>query len=243
MICYLRDMWRPLTRAAPMDRDWMDKTPNAFAYRCLPLSIANAHGWEVLNEHPFTAYWDGSIGTDAVHIMGTDGAPAPHTVHSHFGSGIITFSLVGLFRLEPNWDLWVCGPVNRPKAGVYPLTGCVKTDEGGHTFTMNWMFTDPRRLVRWEKHEPFCHIFPIPRDLLDGIQPEFRQMDKDPEVKADFEAWSRQRDQLLSDFRQGKVGPKDWGKAYTQGTLPRGGKFQHGHRTKLRLPNFKDAKP
>jgi hypothetical protein len=26
----------------------MDASPEAFAYRCLPLNIANAHGWGIL---------------------------------------------------------------------------------------------------------------------------------------------------------------------------------------------------
>ena len=38
----------PPIRAAPSKREWMDKTPDSFAYRCLPLSIANAHGWDQL---------------------------------------------------------------------------------------------------------------------------------------------------------------------------------------------------
>ena len=31
-------------RPAPADREWMDNIDQRFAYRCLPLSIANAHG-------------------------------------------------------------------------------------------------------------------------------------------------------------------------------------------------------
>ena len=30
-------------------RAWMDATPHSFAYRCLPLTVANSHGWEILN--------------------------------------------------------------------------------------------------------------------------------------------------------------------------------------------------
>ena len=33
-------------RPAPVERDWMDATDQRYAYRCLPLSIANAHGWK-----------------------------------------------------------------------------------------------------------------------------------------------------------------------------------------------------
>jgi uncharacterized protein DUF6065 len=35
-------------RPAPVEREWMEATSQRFAYRCLPLNIANAYGWEVL---------------------------------------------------------------------------------------------------------------------------------------------------------------------------------------------------
>ena len=50
LTCFLHPGWQPLIRPAPARRDWMDATPESFAYRCLPLDIANAHGWELLNQ-------------------------------------------------------------------------------------------------------------------------------------------------------------------------------------------------
>ena len=59
LVCYLHAGWAPLIRPAPATRAWMDATPEAFAYRCLPLNIANAHGWEILSPCGFEAVWDG----------------------------------------------------------------------------------------------------------------------------------------------------------------------------------------
>lgn len=36
---------------APTQRTWMDATDDRFAYRCLPLNIANQHGWWLLCTH------------------------------------------------------------------------------------------------------------------------------------------------------------------------------------------------
>ncbi len=44
---------------ADLQRDWMDATPNRFAYRCLPLSIVNQTGWWICNPVGFTATWRG----------------------------------------------------------------------------------------------------------------------------------------------------------------------------------------
>ena len=38
LICYVHPAWRPLIRPALHTRAWMDATPEAFAYRCLPLT-------------------------------------------------------------------------------------------------------------------------------------------------------------------------------------------------------------
>ena len=36
---------------APLRREWMDTSADRYAYRCLPLLIANQAGWLALNNH------------------------------------------------------------------------------------------------------------------------------------------------------------------------------------------------
>ena len=62
LICYLHDGWEPAIRPAAPRRSWMDVTPEKFAYRCLPLDIANAHGWEILAPAGVHARWNVSGG-------------------------------------------------------------------------------------------------------------------------------------------------------------------------------------
>ena len=47
--CFVEDGADFRMRPAPHRRDWMDESPDRYAYRCLPLAIANTHGWELLN--------------------------------------------------------------------------------------------------------------------------------------------------------------------------------------------------
>jgi hypothetical protein len=112
LICYPTSEQPPKIVAAPLGRDWMDRTRDGFAYRCLPLNIANAHGWLLLNTVPFVAQWDGGSGLDAVTITAGGGAIL---ASSHFGSGVLTFHLNALFRTEPGYDLMVTGPLNEPR--------------------------------------------------------------------------------------------------------------------------------
>ena len=68
LICYVFDGWHPLLRPAPQERDWMDKTNDTYAYRCLPLSIANTHGWQLLCYCDFEVWWTGGPKLDDLRI-------------------------------------------------------------------------------------------------------------------------------------------------------------------------------
>ena len=69
LTCYLHEGWRPKIRPAEPTRPWMDQTPESFAYRCLPLNIANAHGWEILAPAAFDAYWNGGAAISDVIVQ------------------------------------------------------------------------------------------------------------------------------------------------------------------------------
>jgi hypothetical protein len=105
----------------------MDATPESFAYRCLPLNIANAHGWEVLTPFGFDAVWDGGSGTEAITIRLEPGAEPARGPVSLFGQGVITFHVEAILRTPSGWDMWVCGSPNRQKDAIAPLTGVVET--------------------------------------------------------------------------------------------------------------------
>ena len=160
LICYPTSGAAPKLAPSPVERDWMERTNAGFAYRCLPLNIANAHGWLILNAAPLIAEWDGGMGVEAVTVQGAT-PDASIQADSHFGSGVLTFTVGALFRTEPGWDLLVTGPFNRPKDAIQPLTGIVETDWAPFSFTMNWKFTRKFAPVAFERDEPFCMIFPI----------------------------------------------------------------------------------
>jgi hypothetical protein len=243
LICYLHPGWEPLIRPAAPTRDWMDATPEAFAYRCLPLNIANAHGWEVLCPCSFQARWWGGTGTEQVEIrLPSDVKPELAPV-SLFGSGILTFHVAGLFRTPPGWNLWVGGSPNRPKDWVYPLTGIIETDWAPYTFTMNWRFTRSYRWVRFEAGEPICFFFPVQRGYLEAVTPRFVSMKDAPEVLDQFKAWSASRDAFHAQMAQAvpQAGSDKWQKHYYRGVDPAGQPGSASHQTKLRLADFAPA--
>jgi hypothetical protein len=239
LICYLHPGWAPLIRPAPATRAWMDATPESFAYRCLPLNIANAHGWEILTPSGFTAGWTGGDGLDAILIAGDAGSEAPAI--SVFGRGGLTFHVNFLFRTPPGYDLFITGPINRPKDGIAPLSGIVETDWAPFTFTMNWMFTRPNMLLRFEEGEPFCHVFPVRRGEIEAMDTQMRDLASDPELKAQYETWSKSRNTFNDELKKpgSQAQAMKWQKHYYRGQDAAGQDAGiEDHRTKVRVKPF-----
>jgi len=243
LICYLHPGWAPLIRPAPATRAWMDATPESFAYRCLPLNIANAHGWEVLSPCGFEAIWDGGPATGSVTLKLDEGTAPERAPVSLFGQGVITFHVEGLFRTPPGWNLWVGGSPNRPKDAIQPLSGVVETDWSPFTFTMNWRFTRARHCVRFEAMEPIAFLFPVQRAALEAFSPRFAPIDDDPALKSRFAAWSRERDAFHAKMsaQTPAAGTDKWQKHYYRGVDIAGETLIDDHRAKLRLAPFDTA--
>jgi hypothetical protein len=221
----------------------MTATPDSFAYRCLPLSIANAHGWEILSPCGFRARWTGGAGAEAVEIVLDPGADPKSAPTSLFGSGTVTFHVEGIFRTSQGWNLWVGGPPNGMKDGIAPMAGVIETDWSPYTFTMNWRFTRPDVWIRFEENEPFCFFFPTPRGVLDGLRPELRPMEDEPALLRAFSAWSAARAAFQAWVQRNKPkAPADqWQKLYYRGLHPQGEAGAADHQSKLRLAPFRQA--
>jgi Family of unknown function (DUF6065) len=241
LICYPTSGDPPKIVAAPVERDWMDRTDQGFAYRCLPLNIANAHGWHLLNPVAFVAQWNGASEAGAVDLF-AHAADSPLLASSHFGYGVLTFNVNALFRTEPGYDLLVTGPLNQPKDGIQPLTGMVETDWSPFTFTMNWKFTRKHSPIAFERDEPFCMIFPLKRGLVEEVEPEIRAIETDKEVCEAYFAWANSRRDFNKELRLAgsPAQAQKWQKDYFRGKASFG-TAPGDHRTKLKLREFKPA--
>lgn len=241
--CYVYPDWEPRIRAASSRRDWMDATPEGFACRCLPLNIANAHGWELLSPCGFEAEWNGGSAVNDV-IIRLDPGTAPGRVPvALFGQGVLTFHVEGLFRTAPGYNLWVGGSPNTGKDGIAALGGIIETDWSPFSFTMNWRFTRPHHVIRFEENEPFCFFFPVERRTLVETRPRIAPIQEDPDLKQRFEAWSKARDSFHADVAaHPPEAPADkWQKHYYRGVYTTGATGAPDHQAKLRLSEFEGS--
>src|SRR5256714_12504458 len=203
-------------RPARRERKWIEETEKKFAYRCLPLVIANQYGWEILSTHHFRATWDGTSDADGLVVENLSGDGLLHA-SSHFGAGVLTFQIPFIFRTPEGWNLMVRGPTNNPKDGIGPLDGVVETDWAHSTFTMNWRFTRACT-VEFARGEPICLLFPIQRGALESFRGELRALESNQEFEKQYQEWSASRDRFLLGLEKEKphIVAQGWQKDYFQ---------------------------
>lgn len=228
----------PVIRPGVVKRAWMDESPGRFAYRCLPLTIANSFGWELLSPATFEATWNGGMRQSDISITVLSGDA--DAVTSHFGTGVITFHAGYLFRTEAGISLMAMGPPNSPKDAISALAGVVETSWAPYPFTMNWRFTRPDTTVRFDEGEPFCFIVPVSIGMLEATRPEIADLASDPKTRAKYEEWVQSRASFISDLKvEGSDAQADkWQKRYSRGLQPDGTPTPYEHSSAVTVREF-----
>src|SRR5579872_6951255 len=238
--------YAPQVRSARAKRKWMDDFPDRHAYRCLPLSIANAFGWEVLCPIPVEIRWNGGMAKEDIQVIGLKelpgGAPVEHFCRSNFSRGIITFHLDYVIETEPDWGILATGPLNDPKPTVAPLAGVIETDWLPYPFTMNWQLMQPGT-TRFEEGEPFCFFLPVPLRKIPTTELEISRMTDDPELEARHNQFRDARNSFMGRIEAGdeETIKEAWQRHYFVGRHPDGA-LAPEHLNKLRLKDPVDKR-
>ena len=224
---------------AATDREWMDQSGNRFAYRCLPLVIANQSGWIIRCPTDFSVRWNGGSKITDVKVRLPRGS-GENRIFSHFGEGVLTFSLPYLFRTPHGVNLWVKGPSNWIKDGVQPLEGVVETDWSETTFTMNWKLTRKNHTVRFEQGDPICMIVPVPRGLAESLEPIRQPLPSNRKLAQAYESWADSRTVFNKELAHNDEATvkSGWQRDYMLGMNAAGKPFAE-HQTKLHLGRFR----
>lgn len=234
-----------IIRPANPKRPWMDVAGNKNPYRCLPLSMANSWGWEVLSPAKFTAEWNGGQHPNDVKVTVYDGYMAPD---GYFGEGTLTWHTGYVFRTPYPYGLYVTGIPNNPKPNAIPLSGVVETHWLAYTFTMNWRFTQPGKFSM-DIGEPFCQIFPVDMNTFEDVDAEIISMEDDAEFRDRYWEWNISRQIFLKETEMGEHDATVWQRHYFQGVNPpdrskcpihmnKDGDEESNHRTKPNVPEF-----
>ena len=237
LFCYEPEPGRVEIRPASHRRRWMDETPEGSAYRCVPLSVANAQGWEIVCPVTVAARWNGGARLRDIDISFPEGTGTlpDNFVESHFGSGIITFNPLLIFRTPPGYDLWVGGTPNEAKDAIAPLTAIVETDWMPFTFSMSWRFTRKNQWVRFARGDAFCFVMPVKREAIEDFTPLLRPLSADPQLMQTYADAKEQRGLGLFEAKASERF-QGW---YSRGFQPDGsGEAIADHRAKSRPRTF-----
>ena len=228
-------------------RDWMEETPSKYAYRCLPLTIANQTGWFIRNPVGFTATWRGRNDPAGIEFI-FDSNPTLWSawINNQFGQGVITWNTPFLFRTKPAGSrLLVIGPANSFKHAIQPLTAVIESDWISMSFTMNWKFTAAHVPVRFEVGEPLFQVIPIATNIcgdLEEADVTYMKLDEDPEVARSYREWSQGRREFHEKKARGEVHQQAWQKDYFSGRDASGREAAPEHMTKVKPPEVKRRK-
>jgi Family of unknown function (DUF6065) len=225
---------------ASADRHWMDEGTRGWANRCLPLRIANANGWFVLNPAAIEVEWNGQRALDALTIKSNAGEDS--LAQSMFGFGIITFVIPYLFRTPAGVNMLARGPANQPKDGIAPLEGIIETDWLPFAFTMNWQVTRPGVKIRFEQGEPIAMLTPLRRGDTESFMPEIRNLTSEPALQEKFDRWLLDRQEAARLKQESNYQAKVKQGHYIRGEDHAGARATE-HQANLKVKQFVEIEP
>jgi hypothetical protein len=198
--------------------------------------MANQCGWNIINEAHIELEWNGGVHPDDLTIRVANVQPRMFLPKSHFGHGIVTWSIPFLFRTSESTNLLVTGPFNEPRAGIASLSGIVETDWSNATFTMNWQVTTPHLKIHFGPGDSICTLIPIQRNYLERFDPEIRPLNSDPDLESGYLEWKASR----QDFNKELIHTPaiKWQRHYFTGKNV-DGTAAVDHQTQLKLKQFR----
>lgn len=223
-------------------REWMDNTTGRFAYRCLPLVMANQLGWVVRSPGTFSVKWGGKVGVESLTIRHTEGPEEfRRNVLSHFGHGIVSFMFPWVFRTPPGVALLVRGATNFWVHNAHPLDGLVETDWISTTFTMNWQMTSLNREAWFRKGDPIAMLTPMRVDTAEGLTARMDDLATNLRLREEVNTFNRKRGETAranrEKFERGEKDHQSYELDYMHGQTP-SGVSTDGHRTNIKLHRF-----
>ena len=163
------------------ERDWFVQ----HAYFCLPLTMANQHGFIVRSLYDFWVKWNGGQTAEDIAIRkrpeDRDLFNA-QLVQSHFGMSTVTIQNTWTFRTPKGINLMVVTPPNFAIDGIAHMAAVIETDNLRRDFTFNLRVTRQDEEIFIPKGSPIGCVLPYPRHFIDQYKVKLASEILEPEV-------------------------------------------------------------
>jgi hypothetical protein len=188
-------------------RKWMTQTKEKFAYKCLPLTIANQYGYAVLSPADFTVVWSGGSSKESIDFQITsDDERMARNLHRYFGEGTFTIHLDFIIKTPEGFSTYIRGVPNETKKGITSLDAIVETDWLPFTFTYNFLITEPGTYT-FKKNEPLFIFFPIERSTVEKFSIQEDKIENNQLFLKDFQDYARARSKAINTIPENGKSP------------------------------------
>lgn len=169
----------PVVQQSRIKRDWMDDTYNKHAYQCLPMTVANVSGWELVLDEDLVVIWEG--GNSVVKVL-SGGTQKDRQVAHPSMIGIISLSTGWAINTEEGYATWVTGSPNYFIDGAVPLAATIPSSWWPDEVQMNWKITKVNEPVTFPAGTPYCFFTIYPEALLESVEFEVSNIWDKPEL-------------------------------------------------------------
>lgn len=181
-------------RPGVVQRDWMDETQARHAYQCLPVTLANTRGWELLLPQEVVVQWDGEASIPEV----LAGGSIAYFGEDAYARDLVEQSIVGTVSFSSDWAIQtpegygvlVSGAPNYFVDGAVPHTALVP-GWWPDPVNMNWRITKKCEPVVFPKGMPYMFFQIVRPNLLSEVDFTVLNAWDDPERMASRSEYSR----------------------------------------------------
>jgi Family of unknown function (DUF6065) len=157
----------PEIRQSRINRDWMDGTYKKHAYQCLPMTVANVYGWELILPHDVVAQWDG--GNTVPKILEGESYGGRQLAYGGI-VGMVSFSTGWIFGTEPGYETFISGSPNYLRDDAQALSAIIPSSWWPDEFQMNWKINKVGEPVTFEAGMPFMFFSIFESTVLENVE-------------------------------------------------------------------------
>ena len=206
----------------------MDDTYNKHAYQCLPMTVANVSGWELVLDEDLVVIWEG--GNTVVKVL-SGGTQKDRQVAHPSMIGIISLSTGWAINTEEGYATWVTGSPNYFIDGAVPLAATIPSSWWPDEVQMNWKITKVNEPVTFPAGTPYCFFTIYPEGLLESVEFEVSNIWDKPDL---IESRVKYSDMKMKNQEEN---PWTWTKGIKTGLDADGNKIGHTFQGLPKLAN------
>lgn len=138
-------------------RNWMDVTSEKHAYRCFPVTQANAIGWSLSCVEDIEFTWDGINDQSGDHIE----IFSPSGSYSGRGQSSVSFNTGLVFKTKPDVSILTINPVNYFDENFETMSSLISTSFYDNPLPLAIKAKKPNERVVIKAGTPIATIIPI----------------------------------------------------------------------------------